>query len=581
MEKISKYDYSRMICEKRDADKIDEAISIAQKARINYPEENIFEKFLGDLYFQQKQYDAAGEAYIKFLSKIGEATQYIKHFANFIQRYINVVDSKTAQNYIQKIVESLETSYYTEPMMIYLCKIIAPYIQLDVIGLFEDDRYFTKVTSYMRRVEQSYQIYIVYSKVLTWPHTVRNKRIDKYIVSSMEKKAQYQDALQLIENVLQYDADQVAVRTLFRICRKLDDYTAAERYIQEHPEIKKSDSFNVLYELVFYFSKTGNISERNSALEKIEKCGNSSKPIMRTLYNFYLQFGMLDKAVEITTKISSLESINRKKRNTNVRSIEKNIERKQQEEEAALASIYAIRDIFEELEHSRKLISMSELLKGFSHELGQPITNIRYSIQLYQMKMDLGISTEDELRSMLEDVLSQTLRVKRLLSRFSPIVSEKDNSVEFSVGQEIVGVLEEFSARLAKEKIEWKVYDNIDFRLYGDRIKFDQIFYNLIGNSIYAIKEKGVNGRILVKIKEQSDCYIIIFEDNGVGIEEKYIDKIFEPFFTTKEHISDEGSGGEGLGLYIIWNIVRMFNGHIKVDKQFKQGARFIIEIPR
>ena len=60
---------------------------------------------------------------------------------------------------------------------------------------------------------------------------------------------------------------------------------------------------------------------------------------------------------------------------------------------------------------------------------------------------------------------------------------------------------------------------------------------------------------------------------------EKYLDKIFEPFFTTKKRASNEGGGGEGLGLYIIWNIVQMFGGKIRVDKQFKSGARFIIEI--
>lgn len=564
-------DYLKMIYEKRSNSEMIEAISISLEAKNVYPNENVFEKILGDLYFQQQQYEHAGRAYIEFLHKIKEETQYIKHFANFLQRYLRVVDRKTSRQYIQTVAESLEESDYTEIVKIQLCKILAPYINVDEIVLFEDDYNFKKVTTFIQKIEKTYKVYIVYNKVQFLEHTIKNKRIDKYIVSSMEKKGQYQDALQLIEHVLKYDKDQVAVRTLFRICRKLDDYTVAERYIYEHPEVKKDGSFNVLYEFVFYYSKTGNIEERNDALKKIEKSGSNSLPIMRTLYNFYLQFGMFDKALEINSNISILEKNDTRKQSS----------RKEQEEEAALAVLDVFRELFEELEHSRKLISMSELLKGFSHELGQPITNIRYSIQLYQMKMDMGINTEEELKSMMDDVLSQTLRVKQLLSRFSPIVSDKDNSTEFSVLDEIKSIFEEFSSRLAKENIEWDISTNTNFIMQGDKVRFDQVFYNLIGNSIYAIKEKGTKGRISVNIFEEPENYRIMFEDNGTGIEEKYLDKVFEPFFTTKERVSNESGGGEGLGLYIIWNIVKMFGGDIKIDKQFKSGARFIIEISK
>ena len=320
---------------------------------------------------------------------------------------------------------------------------------------------------------------------------------------------------------------------------------------------------------MFYYSKIGNIDDRNNALRKIEICGRNSIPIMRTLYNFYLQFGMLDKAMEIKSIIS--EKQKKRKRDYN--------NRNQQENDAAEALLMTIRELFTELEHSRKLISMSELLKGFSHELGQPITNIRYGIQLFQMKMEKGINTNEELTNLLNDILSQTYRIKKLLARFSPITSEKNPEIKFSVTKEIKGIFGEFSSRFSKENIEWKVESDLDFYLFGDNIKFDQIFYNLIGNSIYGINEKGEKGFILVRISENETEYVITFEDNGIGIEPEYIGKVFEPFFTTKDCSNDENGGGEGLGLYIIWNIVRMFDGNIKVDKEYKNGTKFIIDI--
>ena len=87
-----------------------------------------------------------------------------------------------------------------------------------------------------------------------------------------------------------------------------------------------------------------------------------------------------------------------------------------------------------------------------------------------------------------------------MLDRFSPITSEKNAETNFNVVKEINNVFGDFSSRLSKENIEWKVNTETDFDLFGDNIKFDQIFYNLICNSIYAIKENGKKGIITVNI---------------------------------------------------------------------------------
>lgn len=568
MVEVSKFTYSKIISERRREGNIKEAIQIALEARGNYPNENIFEKLLGDLYFQTLDYESARKAYINFLFKLGENEQYVKHFGVFFHRYLEVASKEEIEEYVAKLQLELEKKELNLNVLINICEIIAPYLNMDRIDLFADDHFFKEAIAYIREIENSYFIYIIYDKIFSLEHTEKNKRIDKYIVSSMEKKEQYTKALKLITKVVQYDTDQVAVRTLFRICRKLDDYTAVEQYIKVHPEIKSVGNFNVLYELVFYFSKIGAISDRDEILKKMEKCGEKSIPIMRTLYNFYLQFGMLEKAAETNTKIVLLKNLTKGEG--------KRDEREKQEEETSLALFNMIRELFEEVEHSRKLISMSELLKGFSHELGQPVTNIRYSIQLYQMEMQMGIETKEELIVLFHDILSQTERIKRLLSRFSPVVSEKNELLEFSVQNQVNTIFKEFSSRLAKENVSWDTNALMDFTLYGDSIKFDQIFYNLIGNALYAIKEKGEQGHIKVYSLENEKSYIVIFQDNGIGIKSEYQNKIFEPFFTTKD--KEENGGGEGLGLYIIWNIVQMFDGNIKLDKKFRTGARFIIE---
>lgn len=567
---MTKYDYSKRILSLKNSGQIDEAIDCALEAKEAYPQENIFEKFLGDMYVKKEDYANAGNCYIEFLKKLGDNKQYFKHFAKFLQIYVKAVENKEV--FIKQVEECLANNLISNTQLVVnICKVIAPYIEIPSIEIFEDDKNLQKAIKYIHQIKDAYKRYILYFKILELNHSQKNKTIDKHVVSSMEKEQLYQEALELIVQVLKYDQDQVAVRTLFRICRKINDYSEAERYLEIHPDIKKVEQFNILYELVFYYSKMGDVENRNEVLQKIEKCGKESIPIMRTLYNFYLQFGMLNKALEVKKFITEKQG-NRKKTYNNE-------DRNQQEDDAADALLVTIRELFAELEHSRKLISMSELLKGFSHELGQPITNIRYGVQLFQMKMKKGINTNAELNSLLENILSQTYRIKKMLDRFSPITSEKNAETNFNVVQEINNVFKDFASRLSKENIEWKMKAYTNFELFGDNIKFDQIFYNLIGNSIYAIKEKGEKGSILVTISEKEQEYMITFQDNGIGIKQEYLGKIFEPFFTTKECINDENGGGEGLGLYIIWNIVRMFDGNIKVDREFKNGAKFIITI--
>ncbi len=550
---------------------------IVLQARINSLDENFLRilsdnlDYLGNLDVQGKinLYSSGLSKSRNTLAHVGENDLYLMYYTRFLSMLLEKMKPEEREKTVKIITGCMEEERLDLYSIKKLCEVIAPYIELKEILFFQDDCNFEKVVSYMHKIEKTYRIYIIHYQVLRLEHSEKNKRIDKYLVSSMEKREQYNEALQLVLKVLQYDVDQVAIRTLFRVCRKLNDYTAAENYIDKHPEIERVGEFNTLYELVFYYSKIGDISARNKALEKMEECSKKSIPIMKTLYNFYLQFGMLDKASKIKEKIFLREK---------GKHLDK-ISEKEKEEETELTLFDTIKTLFEEREHSRKLISISELLKGFAHELGQPITNIRYRIQLYQMEMERGVDKKEELNQVFNDILSQTLRIRELLSRFSPIATEKEENSHFSVQKEIQAVFQEFDSRLQKENVNYSVDAETDFILFGDRIKFDQIFYNLVGNSLYAINENHVPGEIKVEILEKTKFYIINFQDNGTGIAPEYLDKVFEPFFTTKE--KEENGGGEGLGLYIVWNIVQMFGGKIRVDRKFKQGARFIIELPK
>ena len=221
------------------------------------------------------------------------------------------------------------------------------------------------------------------------------------------------------------------------------------------------------------------------------------------------------------------------------------------------------------------MLALRDLLKGFSHELGQPITNIRYQIQLQQLRIKRGIGTMDEIQDLFVTILAQTERIGFMLDRFRPIVSSKSIQEFFCVNDCIKRVFADLSDRLSQSGIKYRLRENAQVNLFGDQIQFSQVFYNLVLNSMQAISS---DGEISVSILKKPNYIRILFSDNGPGIPEENRKKIFEPFFSTKDPTS--GNGGEGLGLFVVWNILKMYNGTIQVNHRFEKGAQFIIRIP-
>ena len=118
-----------------------------------------------------------------------------------------------------------------------------------------------------------------------------------------------------------------------------------------------------------------------------------------------------------------------------------------------------------------------------------------------------------------------------------------------------------------------KKYQASKHFINGDHELLKQASFNIILNSIQAIK---TNGIITIETHNHfnEETWIEIkFIDNGEGISENDIDKIFDPFFTTKEK-------GTGLGLSIVHNIIDSHQGTIQVESTKGQGTAFSIMLP-
>lgn len=115
--------------------------------------------------------------------------------------------------------------------------------------------------------------------------------------------------------------------------------------------------------------------------------------------------------------------------------------------------------------------------------------------------------------------------------------------------------------------------EGIDF--YSDHWRISEIFRNLISNAIKYRQLVNNDPEVSVKIHVDNLRADISFSDNGIGIEEKSLNKIFEMFYRATEQ-----SDGSGIGLYIVKNAVEKLGGQISVASKAQQGTRFSIILP-
>ncbi len=125
------------------------------------------------------------------------------------------------------------------------------------------------------------------------------------------------------------------------------------------------------------------------------------------------------------------------------------------------------------------------------------------------------------------------------------------------------------------ERIQKEITIQRDMPFYSDSYRLNVILNNLVSNAIkYADSSKEIS-IINITIKVEEETATLTFQDNGIGIEENYIQKVFNMFFraTTKNE-------GAGLGLYIVKEAVEKLEGKIEVESRLGEGTLFRIQVP-
>jgi signal transduction histidine kinase len=223
---------------------------------------------------------------------------------------------------------------------------------------------------------------------------------------------------------------------------------------------------------------------------------------------------------------------------------------------------------------SHKMRAVGTLTAGVAHELNNPLNNITLTADMLLEDYDTLIDAER--KEMIGDVVNEAGRSKKIISNLLDFARESGSQLE---PLDLVHLLKETinlasnQIKLSGIKIEFQTADNLP-RVHGDSQQLEQVFLNLILNSIDA-SPKGSKIQVIIVPADDPRYLAVKIIDFGSGIPHHILGSIFDPFFTTK------GKGkGTGLGLSVSQGIVGKHGGRIRVSSREGAGSSFTVTLP-
>lgn len=258
------------------------------------------------------------------------------------------------------------------------------------------------------------------------------------------------------------------------------------------------------------------------------------------------------------------------KRNTKIQ-----IESSSEEIESLVNSYNSMIDELEasavKLATSEREQAWREMAKQVAHEIKNPLTPMRLSVQSFQRKFD---ANDPDIQHKVEEY-SDTLIQQ--IDTMSSIASAFSNFAKMPAQKsELLDVVHIVKLALDIFNEDYITFESEQEEIVAkfDRTQLIRVVTNLVKNSIQSMPSGKVDPKIHVKVFTENEMVKITVEDNGSGISEEAKAKVFEPKFTTK-------SSGMGLGLAMVKNIVETFEGSITFTSEQGKGTIFTVSFPK
>lgn len=223
-----------------------------------------------------------------------------------------------------------------------------------------------------------------------------------------------------------------------------------------------------------------------------------------------------------------------------------------------------------QLARSEREQAWREMAKQVAHEIKNPLTPMRLTVQNFQRKFN----PEDENIHSKVDEYSKTLIQQ--IDTMSSIASAFSNFAKMPAQQnETLNVVKivKLALDIFNEDYIFFTADSEEIIAKFDRTQLIRVVTNLVKNATQAIADDQTP-KIVINVRQSNDDVIISVADNGSGVAEENRHKVFEPKFTTK-------TSGMGLGLAMVKNIVETYKGNISFVSEKDKGTIFKVTFPK
>jgi len=224
------------------------------------------------------------------------------------------------------------------------------------------------------------------------------------------------------------------------------------------------------------------------------------------------------------------------------------------------------------LKRAEGLASLTTMAAGVAHEIKNPLASMSIHLQLMRRQMRGECASPDELNESLEILEEETERLNNIVSDYLFAVRPQNSRPLPGDINALISELVQF-LRYEMEDANVRVLPLLDESVPSiplDEGSMKRALLNLIKNAISAMPD---GGELRLQTKRDGENIIITVSDTGVGIPEELQGKIFEPYFTTRDT-------GSGLGLTVVYKVVKEHGGDLHMDSQSGRGTTFRISIP-
>ena len=253
-----------------------------------------------------------------------------------------------------------------------------------------------------------------------------------------------------------------------------------------------------------------------------------------------------------------------------------------EERKKELRQEIALKEAYDAAEAANK--AKTEFLSHMSHDIRTPLNGIIGMTAIATAHLD----DKERLKDCLQKITTAGKHLLGLINEVLDMSKIESGKVdlceeEFNLSDLVDNLLTMTNPQIEAHHhhLSVNIANVIHENVVGDSLRIQKVFTNLMSN---AVKFTPNGGRIHLSITEKPShigeygCYEIIFEDNGIGMNEEFLDKIFKPFSRSQD-LSARRVPGTGLGMAISYNIVRMMGGNIQVESKLGQGSKFTVTI--